>query len=49
LSFPAQTATLFVSARVGVPDITPVSSLMTIPGGSPIAEKLLGTFVAVMV
>jgi hypothetical protein len=31
-----------IPARVGVPESTPVVGLMTIPGGSPLAPKLVG-------
>jgi hypothetical protein len=41
--------TLVVPAAVGVPEITPVLVLMVSPAGSPVALKLVGLLVAVIV
>ena len=40
---------LKVPATVGVPDITPVAVLTDSPDGNPVAPKLVGELVAVMV
>ena len=45
----AVTVALEVPATVGVPDITPVVLLMVSPDGNPVAPKLVGELVAVMV
>jgi hypothetical protein len=41
--------TLVVPAVVGVPEITPVLALTLRPGGKPVALKLVGLLVAVIV
>ena len=41
--------TLYVPAVVGVPEITPVLVFTLKPGGKPVAPKLVGLFVAVIV
>jgi hypothetical protein len=45
----AVTVALKVPVDVGVPVITPVPAITLSPGGKPVALKLVGEFVAVMV
>jgi hypothetical protein len=40
--------TVYVPAVVGVPEINPVLVFTVKPGGSPVASKLVGLFVAVI-
>jgi len=48
-AFVALNATLYVPATVGVPAMTPVVMLTESPAGSPVALKLVGLLLAVMV
>ena len=45
----ALNATLDVPAAVGVPEMTPVAVLTERPAGSPVALKLVGLLLAVIV
>ena len=45
----ALTVTLKLPAAVGVPEMTPVVVLTDSPAGKPVAFKLVGLLVAVMV
>lgn len=48
VAFVALSVTLEFPGVVGVPEITPVEVLTLRPAGKPIAEKLVGEFVAVI-
>ena len=45
----AEIVRVLVPAVVGVPEITPVAVLTSRPAGSPVALKLVGLLLAVMV